>query len=274
MAATPRLDAAYTAQVKEIRARVEQFARSRFLAGQYRDPDMERFIALVVPVVLSGRKQVSTLTDAWLAAKLTAELGRKVAPRGSIDTGELRGTPADEVYRRPFVTARTELSKGKTLDAAASIAADRLSKMVASDMQLAKTHTARSVLSNTSGTEAYVRTLAGSKNCALCIIASTQVYHKSDLMPIHPGCNCGIDVIADPGRHVIDEDLLQKAHAAVEDWAGKSDSGGRDIGLGKVDAKGNRIPDYTDVIVVREHGELGPLLTVKGQHFTGPSVAA
>ena len=72
MATSPRLDAAYVAQVKAVRARVESFALARSGAGQHRDADLERFIAQVVPVALAARKQVSSLTDAYLSRVLGA----------------------------------------------------------------------------------------------------------------------------------------------------------------------------------------------------------
>jgi hypothetical protein len=251
--ATPRLDAAYAAQVKAIRGRVEAYTQARFAAGQYRDADLERFVAQVVPVVLAGRKQVSALTDAYLARVLSSK------PLGPIDTDLLRGVAADEVYARPYVTVRTKLAKGMALDAAVSAGVARLTDIVLSDMQLAKTHTARNVISRASGVSGYKRTLTGSKNCALCYLASTQFYHKEDLLPIHPGCDCGVEPFVGDGSQVIDPATVTATHEAVEDRLGASDSGGR-------------APDYRKQLIVREHGELGPVLAVRGQHFAGKSV--
>jgi hypothetical protein len=251
--ATPRLDAAYAAQVNAIRARVEGYALARFGAGQYRDADLERFVARVVPVILAGRRQVSALTDSYLAQVLSSK------PLGPIDTDLLRGVAAPEVYARPYVTVRTKLAKGMALDAAVSAGAARLTDIVLADMQLAKTHTARNVISQADGVSGYRRTLTGSKNCALCYLASTQFYHKEDLLPIHPGCNCGVEPFLGDGSQVIDPDTVTATHEAVEDRLGVSDSGGR-------------APDYRKQLIVREHGELGPVLAVRGQHFAGKSV--
>lgn len=258
--ATSRLDAAYAAQVKATRARVTAFAVARFSAGQYRDADLQRFVAEVVPVILAGRKQVSQLTDAWLAQRLTSSLGRRVKPLGAIDTNALRGVDPAEVYARPYVTVRTELSNDKALDAAVRMGASRLSDLVATDMQLAKTHTTRNVFSNTEGVRGYIRTLSGPENCAMCFVASTQRYHTEDLMPIHPGCDCGVEEIVDTGEQVIAPERLRAAHEAVEDRFNVSDSAARN-------------PDYRKLILVQEHGELGPVLTVRGHHFTGPEAA-
>lgn len=252
MSRSPRLDAAYVAQVKQIRDRVNRFVLARFGAGEFRDADLERFVRQVVPVVLAGRRQVSALTDAYLSRVLG------IRPLGPIDTDALRGVPADEVYARPYVTVRTKLSEGSPLDVAVAAAAARLTDIALADMQLAKTHTARTVY-RSAGVERYVRTLTGSKNCALCYLASTQTYSTSDLMPIHPGCDCGTAPVEAGMREVMDANL-RATHEAVQDRLGVSDSGGR-------------TPDYRKQLIVREHGELGPVLAVRGQHFDGPAVA-
>jgi len=252
---TSRLDAAYVAQVSTIRERVVSFTQAVFASGQHRDADLERFVSTVVPVVLASRRQVSALTDAYLAVVLSETLGVKVAPRGPVDTDSLRGVDASEVYARPFVEVRTKLAEGLPYDRAISAGASRLTDIALSDMQLAKTHTARRSL-DVDGVRGYKRTLTGRANCALCYLASTQFYSKADLLPIHPGCNCGVSPIASGDSARMSEDLAA-THEAVEARLGVSDSGGR-------------APDYRKQIIVREHGELGPVLTVKDQHFTGP----
>lgn len=49
------------------------------------------------------------------------------------------------------------------------------------------------------------------------------------------------------------------------------DRAGRRLGnkVGKWSSKG--YADYSDVLVVHEHGEIGPVLGFRGDHFTGPS---
>ena len=72
------------------------------------------------------------------------------------------------------------------------------------------------------GIRAYRRVLTGRENCALCLVASTQRYWVEDLLPIHPGCDCNVQPLP-PGMEdsqVIDQDLLERAHAAVEDRYG------------------------------------------------------
>lgn len=249
-------DDAYVAQVRAIRNRIEQFARAQFAAGQYRDADLKRFVAAVVPVVLAGRRQVAILTDVYLAALLTDLIGTPVRPRPVIDTDTLRGVDAREVYARPYATVWTKLAAGTALDVAASAARARVTDLVLTDLQLAKTHTAQDVFTHTDGIGGYRRTLTGSENCGLCVVASTQRYHKAQLMPIHPGCDCGVAILAereDPDP----DDRLAAAHEAIQERFGISDSGAR-------------TPDYRKALLVEEHGELGPVLTVKSHRFTGP----
>lgn len=56
---------------------------------------------------------------------------------------------------------------------------------------------------------------------------------------------------------MIDEETLAAAHEAIMSTFGISDAAARN-------------PDYRKLILVRNHSELGPLLTVKSHRFTGP----
>jgi len=134
----------------------------------------------------------------------------------------------------------------------------RLLSITETDLQLARTHAAQQSMQR-GGAQFFRRRLTGSKNCALCVLASTQRYRVENLMPIHPGCDCKVEPLAgnrDPGQ-IIDEATLKAAHAAVAKGVGQSDAGGR-------------APDYRDVIITRQHGEYGPLLAVRRHEFTGP----
>lgn len=224
-------NAAYAAQIARVRTSVEAFAQSRFV-GEYRDEDLAKFLALVVPVALAGRRQVSALTDAHLSQVMSAQLGRPVRPSGPIDTALLRGVAATEVYSRPFKTIWWKLSTGLPLDAAISAGKARLTDIVMSDMQLAKTETAQQSLT-AGGFRAYRRVLGGKPDCDLCVEAAQNTYSTEDLMPIHPGCDCGVEPV-----------------------------------------EGEPTESDMDGVVVQEHGELGPVLAVAGQHFDGPSVVS
>lgn len=253
-----RLDQSYTSAVRQVRARVEAFALARFGAGQFRDPDLDRFVRAVVPIVLAGQRQISSLTDAYLAMVLSERVGRTIRSQGPLSEYPREGADPLEVYARPYVAVRTALSVGKSLDQARSEGVERLRDIARTDMQLAKTHTARRIFDRTPEVRAFRRTLTGSKNCALCYVASTQRYHREDLLPIHPGCDCGVDPITDTGEQIIDRATLAQAHEAIQDRFGQAPSDARAI-------------DYRKAILTREHGELGPVLTVAEHRFTGPN---
>ncbi|WP_327725733.1 hypothetical protein [Streptomyces europaeiscabiei] len=254
-ALTERYDALSTS----LRDRLITFVLSAFESlGSYRDADAAAFIERVVPTVLAAQQTVGQITDAYLSAMVSDMLGTAAAPAGVQLDEALRGVPPEEVYRRPFVTAYTALSEGKSYAQAISEGRTRLLSITETDLQLARTHAARQSMER-GGVRFFRRRLTGAKNCGLCVISSTQRYRVENLMPIHPGCDCKVDPLPsnrDPG-HVIDEALLREAHTAIATGTGVSDAGGR-------------TPDYRKVIVTREHGEYGPLLAVAKHGFTGP----
>lgn len=262
--ADPALQAAltdrYDALATSLRDRVVSFVLAAFDSlGSYRDSDAIVFIERVLPVVLGAQQQMGAITDAYLSVMVADMMGGAAAPVGVQLDEALRGTPPDQVYRRPFVTAWTALSAGKDLTQAVSEGRNRLLSITETDLQLARTRAARQSMERGGRAQFYRRRLSGAKNCGLCTIASTQRYRVKDLMPIHPGCDCKPEPIPgdrDPGQ-IIDEALLREAHDAIARDIGASDRGGR-------------APDYRKVIITREHGEYGPLLAVRRHDFTGP----
>lgn len=248
-----------------IRARVTEFITRTWLGlGNYRDPDIDKFVKAVLPMVLGAQRQLASLTDAYLAQVAAQTLGGSAAPLGfspSEVTGTaLRGVEPQDVYRRPATQLYTDLSKGKPFQDSVSSGLRRAVNIAMTDLQLSKTHTARRVFSQDKRVVGHRRVLTGSEDCGLCRVASSQRYHKERLQPIHPGCDCGVAPIYgdfDPGQ-VIDPDVLEDTHNIVADRFGKSADDGREI-------------DYKKLLVVREHGEIGPVLAIRGQHFDGPS---
>jgi len=161
---------------------VQSFAAARFAAGQYRDADLARFVSQVSPIVLAGRKQTAALTDAYLSQVMRAA-GITIPIHKPVDTAALRGVDATDVYARPYQTVWTKLSDGLPYADAVSAGASRLIDLVATDMQMSRTYTSQNVLSRSSAS-GYERVPSGVNTCALCEIASTQMYHTEELMPI------------------------------------------------------------------------------------------
>jgi hypothetical protein len=244
----------------------EAIARGSFTnLGSWRDEDIPKFVNLISPSLTGLKRKASSASIAYMG-QIAAINGKKfVAPSLDdidISTAELRGgVNVDDVYRRPFVQMRMALAKNPTDVAAAirtgSVAAGSLAR---TEVQLARRKASLVARKNNGNIVGYIRTLTGLESCALCYVASTQRYRKGDLLPIHPGCDCGEMPIygsQDPGQ-VIDEFRLGKSHEAIKDR----------FGFAIAQARGEI--DYRKVMI-EDHGELGPLLTVKGHKFTGPN---
>ena len=248
-----RLTEAYDSQVHSIRQQITAFGQAYWDSlPHYRASAVEDMIEAITPRVIAGQLRVADLTRAYLA-RCAVELGWKVV-LPPIDQDEIRGARGVDprvVYRRPAVDVYTALAAGKPLPQAAAEGRLRLTQLIGGDMQLAKVHASRqSMRGYPAEGQFYRRVLTGRENCALCVVASTQRYYRDDLMPIHPGCDCGVQPLP-PGlavNQVIDEDLLEQVHQITADRLGVSDRGGR-------------TPDYRKLLTVSEHGEYGPTLS-------------
>ena len=266
------LQAAYAQQTQQLRnITVAALVAAWLGLRSWRDADIKRFLHSAEPILAASLRRMSATTSWYLTRSLRDLTGRPVPvptpqlayPRAGVD-------PAI-VYARPFRDVWTALGDGKPLEQALQDGQRRLEKLAQTDLQLAKTHTAREVLAREDDIVGYRRVLEGAYSCVLCIVASTVRYHKADLMPIHPGCDCGIEPIhgdRDPGR-IIDAPQLVGAHDAIADRFGRESPAAREI-RGAFNDKGEPLL-YRDVLISHEHGELGPILAVRGQKFTGPA---
>lgn len=231
---------------------------------------MEAFLARVKPLALGTQRTMAALVLAQLNAQIPGT-GITVPPEAVVGAAALRGIDEDEMYARVLKSIAKALDRGRTVEQALDEGRRRFDSLVRTNLQLAKTHTAQAFLSRAdenprNDVVGFRRTLSNNPNhCALCVLASTQRYRTGDLQPMHPGCGCGVAPIkgtADPGQ-VLDPELVRRVHDIVE----------RDLGRKYVDP-GGRLGDahYRDIVIVNEHGELGPVLGVRGQFFAGPDV--
>lgn len=256
----------YLAASAELRSRLLGIVIAAYTAqGNYGDAAAAAFAAQVVPVVLAAQHTMVSLTEAYLTHLIATVLHTTTAPKGiplREVTGEaLRGVGPATVYQRPFIQVRTDLSRGKPFLAAVAAGQRRATDLAATDLQLARTHTAQRVMAGTpQGVIGYRRDLGpGTKHCALCLLTSSRIYHKSELLPIHPGCSCAATPVFE-GEHIpeLDPSLV---HDTIR----------RDLGDKYVQAGGRGPVDYRDIVITHHHGELGEVLGVRGQHFTGPA---
>lgn len=268
------LRAAYAAQVRAVRRRVLTFvAATWFALGSWRDQDIEDFVALIVPMVVGGQRSISSLTVAYLAQLAQLQFGGRLRPATvapeQVTVEALRGVPAVEVYTRPGATVWTELAGGRGVPEAVLRGGDRALEVAATDLQLAKTHTAREVLrQDKRQPTGWRRVLEGDTSCGLCALAATQRYTIEDLMPIHPGCDCSVAPLYGWNDRILDPGEVDRIHQLAKDFFGD----GVDTFAASAGSHTTRREyDFRDLVVVHEHGELGPVLAEKGHGFTGPS---
>lgn len=204
--------------------------------GSWRDADAARFARVAVPKVRAA--QIAT-------ARVTAQyLG------GTVARDEVLGARrVDRVveFMRPADVVWSSLASGLSIQDAVKAGGVRLSALVEADVQLAKTVQSRSSLVQ-GGHRKYRRILSGSENCAICLIASSNLYSTRDLMPIHDHCDCSIEPADRVEPVSFDPSMLAGRTTVVE-------------------SLGDVATDYMDLIAVREHSELGPQLVWAGQHF-------
>lgn len=266
--------AAYQRSVADVRTKVSDAIEAAWRSlGAWRKDQIREFLSKVLPVVQAAEQQVAAQTAAYLAAMQLATIGVPVKPT-PLDLSRLTGpatrngtTPA-EVYERPFHLVWRELAKGTLLDDAVQQGMEAAQKSAMTDLQRTKTLTGQAQREESPYITGYRRVLEGERSCGLCIVASTQRYSREQLMDIHPGCDCSEAPLYGERAHVIDLPRLQDVHAAIEATFGKSSAAARTIPGAYADGKPI---NYRDVLITHEHGELGPVLAVRGQHFTGPS---
>lgn len=269
--------------------------------GSWRDTDVPKFVNQVIPAVVGAQQRMAAITAASLAAQRQYALGGRFTPP-AIDVRRLTGAavravdPVEE-YTRPFREVWGKLDtlphQPGAIEQAVSDGLKRAQGLAATDLQLAKRAAASEDSQHDDRLIGYRRVLEGTFSCALCIVASTLLYKPRTvrerggaLYPIHPGCDCGLakvynaaeversasgftvdsQVRLGDGRVVSLADLAE-AHGRIQETFGRADAGARTFGV--VGSKGREIA-YRDVIVAHDHGELGRVLAVRGQHFEGP----
>jgi hypothetical protein len=214
--------------------------------GSWNRADVSRFVELAVPAVTSAQRASVHLTDAYLAQALFRRpLG--VNPADLIGAAVRNGTPPETVYERPFVNVWSALKDGKPFEDAFRSGLARAQSAAAMDVQLSMRATAGAVQSADEGIYGYER-VADSGACEFCQEVDGAYVKSADAMPLHNHCGCGLEPLTAPDAHAV---FLPS---------------------------GARIREYQngpllstpppDTVAVHDHGELGPVLTGAGEHFT------
>jgi hypothetical protein len=172
--------------------------------------------------------------------------------RNGVDPVKVHSRPA-YVFRETFALTGDEY-------AAQERAIERAVQLIETDIMLAARqvqHDSMDELKVTSYRRVLRPELSESGPCGLCVVAANRVYTIKDLLPIHGRCKCETMPIVDgldPGLTLNERDLKRLYEAAGGD-----------------DGPSTSAKDLKRVRVkVNEHGELGPVLTVRGHKFTGP----
>lgn len=200
-----QIDYAYNTQRRRILNLTAAGANRLWVAGGYND--RETFLQHVVAVVEAGQRQTVSLLSAYMTHKARTALNDPHHPYIALNPDDftvekLRGVPADEVYARPFGTIGARMAAGVDFAAAAATAGSYVTKLAATDVQLAQTYGAKAWVAEANagagdgGSQivGYNR-VTGGECCAFCETAAEQSYHTDDLMPIHEGCTCGVEPI-------------------------------------------------------------------------------
>jgi hypothetical protein len=213
--------------------------------------------------VRASSQTVVSLADAGIVRAVTALVGAAQRPAGALRVaGPLRMGVAgwDSVYGRVADTVRLRVHRGEDLTTALDVGLQRADAMVRTDLSLARRAQWRRALSANPKVIGQRRVIHPERSaggvCGLCIAAADRVYYRDELLPIHDRCKCTVLPILkgfDPGRTLNDDDLAEVYGSA----------------------KSNRAADLKRVRYrVREHGELGPVLTDADHHWRGPAEVA
>jgi hypothetical protein len=208
--------------------------------------NVDEWLSRVLPAVEASQRASVALTNAYLARSLERQpVG--VPQEELIGAAVRNGTPPATVYERPFVTLWGGLGSGLDWAEASKKALGRATSTGAIDVQLSMRAAAEAVDRVDQNMFGY-RRVADAGACQFCKeVDGAYVKGSSGFVyALHNHCGCGLEPLTEPHK------------GAVE------------------------LPDGTEVrpyaygplnenVAVELHGELGPVLTKPGDHFTTES---
>ena len=233
---------AYQQALKDTRTAVRMQLEKHYRAlPDLRDESAHAFRDQAVRLVMAGQQRAVALTNAHFSGRvgLTNPAALNVE---RIINDVRKGVPASIVYLRPIVTARAGIEK---LGYAKAFEKGLARLLSTADMDIAMS--ARDASTSFGESEervvGYTR-VAEPSCCDFCqMIDGAQVF-VSDPAPLHNNCGCTLEPITRTSKN---QDGLR------DRWT--------DVSAGAV------IED----VEIQEHGEMGPLITRKGDSFDGPS---
>lgn len=227
----------------------------------YREDDAHALALRLAEQALDAQRQAYNLQREF-QRRLLADFDVAAQPLTGTGqpTGRLGVDPA-EVYLRPVESYRFERSRGTPHEEALQAASERLQRLAEDDVMLATRDGAMDVLEDDQLPVTEYRRiihpeLSASGTCGLCVVAADRVYKRGTLQALHGQCRCTVMPVVggdDPGLELNTDDLAN-LYAAAGASAGKSRS------TYAADLKQTRV-------TLQENGELGPVLTVRGNRF-------
>lgn len=184
---------------------LDQAVARRFLTiGGVDDAAAAEFIAAAARTAQVGRAGVARLTSNYLGRQVAmladGEVRTVEIPTDELATAALRGGLGDEdLWMRPVIRARTELSRGGRWPEALAAGRASAHEIATTDVALAQRSATRSSLAGDDRVTGY-RRVPGWRSCSLCSLAAERVYGVRDLMPIHSRCGCTVSAVVDGAR--------------------------------------------------------------------------
>lgn len=257
-AATRRIDA-HTATRRRREAQLRRTAQSILLSNNdwYSPAQVRDMINTLAELVDASVTQEGVLTQAFLQGLYEDAGVAPNTPKTMIAGSQRLGVSTSEAYNRVPAEYRMAISRGSSHEEALDLSMKRLSTMLATDLQIGHREMSRRITAvnprTTTGFRRIIRPeLSAGNVCGLCIAAADRVYSISELMPLHNGCHCDIAPITrdfDPGISLNREDL-DALYAAAGD-----------------STYGSQLRQVK--LAVKDHGEIGPIMTPEGEDTTG-----
>lgn len=163
----------------------------------YRDADVRRLVAKILPVVQAAQLRIAAAESAYHAAAATMQTGRPVQPAPVVNAVILDTvTDPQARFAQPAGALYTELSKGASFTDALERSVKQLTGITRIALTDARAAQAGASLRSYDVTR-YRRVLSGTA-CDFCrrvIGAGRQEYSTTSLRPLHDKCNCGYDAV-------------------------------------------------------------------------------
>lgn len=208
MELAPRVTDAYRAQLLALRARATQL-----IAAGYELVDLDQldlsfrtFLARAALTLEAAQRDGISLTDAYWAAYLAAELGPDAKPV-PVETRQLAGRgrdgrPLDQVLQPAMFTVAAALGARLGRERALQMGLARLTRTVSNETMAAPRAALDLILEADVERVVGWRRVCSGNACGCCLGAATGAIQKtSQVLKVHGHCRCTKEAVVRGGRH-------------------------------------------------------------------------